>query len=273
MLAATMTGLADYHMHTPLCRHATGHPEEYVHAAARIGLGEIGFACHSPMRTAFDDWRMPIEDFPCYLDMVAQARDLGAAHGVVVRLGLEIDYLPGHEPWIEELSQMAPWDYLIGSVHYLTESLAVDDPNHLSQVHATFTPQQVWETYWRLFAQAARTRFFDFMAHPDLPKKFGRVPQGDLSPYYRQAIEALKESDTAFEINTAGLRKPIQTPYPAPEFIRLGAKAGLPMVISSDAHAPSEVGAGFERAQSLARESGYAQLARFENRRRTLFDF
>jgi len=33
--------LADYHMHTVLCRHAYGTAEEYAAAAARKGLAEI----------------------------------------------------------------------------------------------------------------------------------------------------------------------------------------------------------------------------------------
>ncbi len=41
---------ADYHMHTPLCRHAAGEPAEYAKQAAAIGLTEIGFSDHSPMQ-------------------------------------------------------------------------------------------------------------------------------------------------------------------------------------------------------------------------------
>ena len=39
----------DYHLHTPLCRHATGSPEEYLEAARQKGLREIGFADHYPL--------------------------------------------------------------------------------------------------------------------------------------------------------------------------------------------------------------------------------
>ncbi|MGY8686208.1 MAG: histidinol-phosphatase HisJ family protein [Verrucomicrobiales bacterium] len=268
-----MVGPADYHMHTSLCHHAEGHLREYVKVAAESGLTEMGFACHSPMREDFDDWRMSIGDLPRYLEMVAEAQDYGSTCGVTVRLGLEVDYLPGQDKWIEELSEMASWDYFIGSVHYLTDTLVVDHPDHLSQVHAAFTPEQVWERYWKLYVQAIRTGYFDIMAHPDLPKKFGTVPRGDLSHYYRPAIQALKESNTAYEINTAGLRKPIQAMYPAAEFVQLGAQEGILLVISSDAHAPAEVGADFDQAITLAKHAGYEQLAHFEKRSRYLLDF
>ena len=39
----------DCHMHTPLCGHAYGEPEEYVDQAASIGISLITFTCHIPM--------------------------------------------------------------------------------------------------------------------------------------------------------------------------------------------------------------------------------
>ena len=48
-------------MHTPLCHHAVGEPVEYAAQALRLGLTEIGFSDHSPMRQDdFDDWRSTI---------------------------------------------------------------------------------------------------------------------------------------------------------------------------------------------------------------------
>lgn len=273
MLGRVMAAPADYHMHTPLCHHAVGDPREYVDAAARCGISEMGFACHSPMDGPFDDWRMAIEDLPRYLEMVDEARAHGETVGVVVRLGLEVDYLRGHESWIEELASRAPWDYLIGSVHYLTDELVVDHPDHLSQVQARYTAEEVWERYWELYVRAIQSCSFDFMAHPDLPKKFGRLPEGDLDRFYTPAIAAMVEADTAFEINTAGLRKPIQALYPADSFLRLAQAAGVPLVISSDAHAPDEVGGHFPEAVAVAKDAGYTRLARFTGRSRTLHAF
>ena len=40
----------DYHLHTPLCKHASGEPPDYARRALALGLTEIGFSDHSPMR-------------------------------------------------------------------------------------------------------------------------------------------------------------------------------------------------------------------------------
>ncbi len=257
--------LADYHMHTTLCHHAEGSPIDYVEQAHRVGLSEMGFACHSPMATDFDDWRMRREELPAYLSMVEAARRHGEQLGVTVRLGLEVDFLPGHESWIEELSGMADWDYLIGSVHYLTDSLVVDHPDHLSQLR-DLPEEEVWERYWDLFIEAAATGFFDLMAHPDLPKKFGMARPEDFISGYQLAVSVLRQMGVAYEINTAGWHKPIAEAYPALEFLQLGREAHLPLVISSDAHKPEDVGRDFARAADLAKLAGYQETARFEKR-------
>src|ERR1022692_3605961 len=122
---------ADYHMHTPLCRHATGEPIEYAKHAAAIGLDEIGFSDHSPMRwDNFDNWRMNLSQLDEYVEKVRRAqKDFPQ---LTIRLALEVDYLPGHEEWIRELAARHPWDYFIGSVHYVSDSWAIDDPAEIA---------------------------------------------------------------------------------------------------------------------------------------------
>lgn len=253
----------DYHLHTPLCKHAVGHPKEYAAAAVALGLPEIGLSDHSPMPEYFDDWRMAWDEFPSYLEMVDEAR--AAYPALPIRLGLEVDYLEGGERWIEELAGKADFDYFIGSVHYIAPGWDVDNPKHISRF-SDHGVEEIWAMYWRLFEKAIRSRLFDFMGHPDLPKKFGHRPQGDLRPYYEPSIQALLDTGTAFEINTAGLRKDVREMYPSREFLEMAASAGIPLLINSDAHAPGEVGADFAAAVALARETGFKETLRLVGR-------
>ena len=109
---------ADYHTHTPLCRHAEGNPVDYAKRAIEIGLDEIGFSDHSPMnKDGFDEWRMLKSEFPIYLQSIQDAQK--ELPNIPIKLGLEVDYFEDGHEWIEELSQMADYDYLIGSVHYI----------------------------------------------------------------------------------------------------------------------------------------------------------
>src|ERR1041384_2365292 len=123
----------DYHMHTPLCRHATGEPTEYAARALDIGLAEIGFSDHSPMRRDnFDEWRMNFSQLDEYVGKVRQARHDHPR--LEIKLALEVDFLPGHEEWIRELAARHPWDYFIGSVHYVSDDWAVDSPQAIGKM-------------------------------------------------------------------------------------------------------------------------------------------
>lgn len=257
---------ADYHSHTPLCRHATGSPQEFVDQALARGLSEYGVSDHAPARPEpFDDWRMLEAEMPAYLEWVERARG-HAAGRLPVRAGLECDWLPGCQPWIERLATLAPWDYLIGSVHYLGR-WDFDNPARVA-LWDQREPAEVWDAYWREYAAMANSGLFDLLAHPDLVKKFGHRPAGDLRRYYEPAIEAISAAGCAIEINTAGWHKPCREAYPDPLFLDLARSAGIPLAISSDAHAPAELGRDFPRAIGLARAAGYSETILFERRHR-----
>jgi histidinol-phosphatase (PHP family) len=209
---------------------------------------------------------MDLADLPRYFDLIDEARD--KYPGFPVRLGLECDFLPGREDWITSLAGMARWDYLIGSVHYIAEDWAVDNPAFVGRYRDT-PPAELWSLYWRALERCVRSRLFDFIAHPDLVKIFGARPEGDLARYYEPVITALAECGVAVEINTAGLRKPVHELYPSLQFLKLARAAQIPLLINSDAHAPEQVGMDFEAARALAREAGYESTLRFQNRTRT----
>lgn len=257
---------ADYHTHTPLCRHAEGRPEQFVDRALDLGLSEYGIADHAPQRPEpYDDWRMLEDQVPDYLAWIAAARS-HAAGRIPVRCGLECDWLAGCEPWIAHLAGLNEWDYLIGSVHYLGD-WDFDNPARTG-IWDGRDVEQVWADYWRTYAEMAASGLFDLLAHPDLVKKFGHRPAGDLTRFYTPAIDAIAAAGCAIEINTAGWHKPAAEAYPDPAFLRLAAAAGIPLAISSDAHAPAELGRDFPRAIAAARTAGYRESVLFEHRQR-----
>ena len=262
---------ADYHMHTPLCRHASGEPADYAAHAVQVGLSEIGFSDHSPMRRDdFDNWRMRADQLDEYVDKVELAR-LNHPQ-LTIRLGLEVDYIPGHEEWIRELAMRHPWDYFIGSVHYVSDSWAIDDPNKLSSWKDR-DAFEVWSIYFERLAKAAQSRLFEIIGHTDLPKKFGIIPQRDCTALFERFLVAAKNSDVALELNTAGLRKHCKEIYPSPQILRMAYEKGVPITFGSDAHAASEVGMDFPGAVDLARTVGYVHRCQFVQRQRTLVPF
>jgi histidinol-phosphatase (PHP family) len=178
-----------------------------------------------------------------------------------------MDFLDGCEAWWEQLRSAATWDFWIGSVHYLADGMEVDNPKYLSRYREA-DPAHVWAAYWERYEACIRSGWFDFVAHPDLPKKFGFLPGGDLRRFYEPAIQALVDTGLAYEINTAGLRKDCRELYPARQFVQLAREAGVPVLVNSDAHAVSELGAGYAGAVALLHEVGYTEVVRFAGGRR-----
>ena len=256
---------ADYHMHTPLCRHAVGEPSEYAKRAVAIGLTEIGFSDHSPMaRDNFDNWRMNSSQLDEYVEKVRRTqRDFPQ---LTIRLALEVDYLPGHEDWIRDLAARHPWDYFIGSVHYVSDNWDIDNPAKLSEWNNR-DAFEVWSAYFDRLTMAAESKLFELIGHADLPKKFGHRPTRDCTPLYEKFLAAVQKSGCAIELNTAGLRKDCREIYPSPEILRLAFQKGVPITFGSDARAPEEVGMSFVEAVQLARDVGFRERCQFANRK------
>jgi histidinol-phosphatase (PHP family) len=257
---------ADYHMHTPLCRHAVGEPVDYARCAEAAGLTEIGFSDHSPMpRDDFDNWRMFDRQLDEYVAKVRLAQKNFPQ--LTIRLALEVDYLPGHEDWIRSLAARHPWDYFIGSVHYVSDSWDIDNPAKLSEWKKR-DAFEVWKIYFDRLALAAESNLFDIIGHADLPKKFGIRPAQDCTPLYEKFLDAVARSNCAIELNTAGLRKDCKEIYPSRDLLQIAFAKHIPITFGSDAHAPEEVGMNFIEAMELARATGFSETCRFQQRQR-----
>lgn len=256
--------LLDYHMHTPLCRHAEGAPEAYAARAVELGLPEIGFSDHSPMPAHYDpDWRMTVEEYPDYVESVLRVRE--KFPNLTVRLGLEADYFPGTEDFVYNVTSEYDFDYVIGSVHYI-DDWGFDNAANKQR----FETGDLYEIYARYFdrvARLARTRLFDILGHPDVVKKFGHRPSRPFDDLMRPALEAVKSAGMALDVNTSGLRYPCREIYPSRRLLEIARGMEIPVTLGADAHKPEHVGAGFAEAVALLREVGYTTITRYEGRR------
>ena len=84
-------------------------------------------------------------------------------------------------------------------------------------------------------------------------------------------LDAAAEAGSVLEVSTAGLRKDVHEIYPSRDFLEAAWHRHIPIVINSDAHAPEEVAYEFDLAYTLAREVGYTEVMRFEQRKAQVF--
>lgn len=259
----------DYHMHTSRCGHASGTIEEYVAEAKRKGLAEIGMSDHLPFVTHRDpQYTMDLSELPEYHRDMEAARARHAA-SLSIKIGIEADYMQNASDKIGELLKKYPYDFVIGSVHFMKQpegDWAFDDPREIERWQKADV-DEVYRNYYRLLQGAARSGLYDIMGHVDLVKKFGHRPKTDLTELVRQTARVFGETGVAIEINTSGLRKPVKEIYPTLDVLKSYAAERVPIVFGSDAHDPKDVGADFDRARELALAAGYTEYLVFKQRK------
>jgi len=257
-----MSVLYESHCHTPLCKHARGLPGEYAAVAEARGLKGLIVTCHAPLPDGFSAAvRMAPEEFEKYVDMVEQARAEWEGR-VDVKLGIESDYYPGVEPWLEKLHARADFHHVLGSVHY-----HIGEYRELYFTGDIFLYQQL---YYEHLARAAETGLYDTMAHPDLIKNeapaewlFPRI-----KPFIERSLDRIAATGVAMELNTSGVNKALSEMNPGLEQLALMHERGIPVVLGADAHRPSRVADGFEKALEMLREVGYGDVSLFLGRKR-----
>ncbi len=251
-------------MHTPLCGHAVGEPEEYAKQALRVGLEEIGFSDHAPLVTGPDPrYTMNYQELPLYHEKIEKLRK--RIRALRIKIGIEADFVPGFEAKTKAILSSYPYDFVIGSIHFI-DAWAFDDPDQQVKWKDKDI-DAVYADYYKLLRLSAKSGLYDIMGHVDLVKKFGHRPGADMTGEIRRTAEVFKECRVTVEVNTSGLRKPVKEIYPSLSALKLYCEAGVPITFSSDAHDPKDVGRDYSQALTLAKDAGYTEYRVFKKRK------
>ena len=279
--------LTDYHMHLqpdgvePRERQAEGWEAEgghlssgwigrYVARARARAVGEIAITEHvyrfAEAHAWLDNpfWREEsTEDADAYCAAIVAAREEA---GLPVLLGVEMDWLADRTAEIAAFLDGRPFDVVLGSVHFI-DGRAIDDPT--ADDRDWLPVEDLWSRYLEHLTAAAGSGLYDVMSHPDLPKVFGRRIPAHLDRLLDDAVAAIADAGVAVECSSAGLRKPVAELYPEPGLLARFRQAGVPVTLSSDAHAPQDVGRDFATAVAALRGAGYETITRFSRREPT----
>lgn len=244
--------LRDYHIHTTFCD-GENTPEEIVREAVERGFSTIGFSGHS--YTWFDEtWCMSREATARY---ISEIRDLSEKYRgkIEVLCGIEQDY------YSEESTK--PYDYVIGSVHYLKygeEYLMVDETEEWQKLYCEkyfggdFLPFA--ELYFETAGNIVERTGCDIIGHFDVVSKFNRngILFDESCQRYRsawkKAADRLLETGKPFEINTGAMASGFrEVPYPSPEIFEYLRDRGAKFVPASDCHKSANLGYGFSEVK------------------------
>ncbi|MGC5776464.1 histidinol-phosphatase HisJ [Paenibacillus pabuli] len=265
----------DYHTHHERCGHAVGKLEEYVQRGVEIGLSQIGLSDHMPLLHVdpahyLPEMAMPMDELPRYVEECFSLKERYRGQ-IDVRVGLEGDYIEGWETEIRAIIERYPWDYVIGSVHFLGEW----DITDFRQTHHWEGKDvlEVYRQYYDAISKAAATGMYDIMGHTDVIKRFGYTPAPEQTEERKAlenaALQAIAKSGCAMELNASGLSKPCAEMFPGRRMLTEAIQLGIPLTLGSDAHDPLKLGEYLPEAEALLLELGCTEVAVFESRHRS----
>src|SRR5437764_9437569 len=231
--------------------------ERYVEAAADRGVDEIGFTEHvyyfEQTRHLWNQEFMLercVYDLDRYVGAVVEAK----SRGLPVKLGLEVDYAAGNERETAEVLAPYPWDFLLGSVHFVDGFPVDQEPGLVEKLG----PHEAWRRYFVWLRNAARSGLFDSLSHPDLVKHHGPRPDTEAVQWlHEETADAIEAAGVCLEVSSAGLHKPVGELYHDPALLEACGERRVPTTLASDAHVPQNVGRDLGRTVELARSAGY----------------
>jgi len=258
----------DYHTHHYRCGHAKGTIEDYILSALENGLEEIGISDHSPLYFREGDdpgpgSAMAKSELPEYVDEVFALREKYQGQ-IVVRLGIESDYIEGMEEEYAAIYAKYPFDYIIGSVHYFHGRHIYDQRRWLPGVDV----EAAYTEYFRQVQMSAKSGLFDVLGHITAVRAYGPKPDPQfLNDLYEETVQIIAAHNCCVEVNTSGYRKTGVEPFPDEAMLQKCIAYGVPLTYGSDCHQPNEVAHGRGQVESLLDRHDVTKLVTFEGRR------
>lgn len=283
--------LQDWHSHNSLCRHAEGTIEDYIKKAIEMNLSLIGISDHFPYEylennfllineIPYQEYAMRLNEVDSYLASIEKLK-IKYNNKIQIRIAFEIDYFKSQENFLnlQFEKRLDDLDYILGSVHILhgkSKLFAFDDRRFLSMYKEYDSIDNIYLEYYQKLQDMITSEKFDFdvVSHFDLPKKYNKraINKELVMNEVIKTLELIKKKDLTIEINTGGLRKEIKEQYPSSEIIEEMYELGIPILLSSDAHHPNDLGYKFNEMLKLLSEIGYTNLAHFSKRNRTFIE-
>ena len=254
--------LGDYHVHTRFSD-GKGDVAEFVERAIALGLPEIGFSDHlvPPGLGDASAYGVPPDQLEAYVTAV---RDAAARYPEIhVLLGVEADYLIEYEDALAEMLAQHPFDYVLGSIHFVG---SFDFADEAKEHHPLWSDvDEVFRGYYEATCRAAESGLFQIMAHVGYVGLWGHQPSDAIVASEGKALRAIAEAGMVLELNTGGPLDPIGDMYPSRGVLQRAARMGIPLTLSSDAHSINDVAMLYAEGVIRARAAGYNTVVRMSD--------
>ncbi len=265
----------NYHTHSSYCD-GKATPREMVEFAVAHGFIALGFTGHCPL--PFEN-TFSIINYEGYCNEIRALKE-EYADRIKILLGLEMDYVPGMLEDFTPLIKKGGLEYTIGSVHLIPPEGVTPHSNEDLWMIDGSRYQTYDEGLMKHFGgdirRGVRAYFHNenamlernrptIVGHPDKIVMHNRDRYfHEDEPWYRdlalETIHLIKELDLICEINTRGIYKGRHADYyPGKWLIEEMKQLRIPVIVSTDAHAPEDL-LRTEGAYEYLREIGYPEV-------------
>ncbi|OGX68367.1 MAG: phosphoesterase [Paenibacillus sp. RIFOXYA1_FULL_44_5] len=265
----------DLHTHHQRCGHAIGKIEDYIHAAIKAEIDVIGISDHSPFFAeegdqAFPGSAMAKSEFPSYISEVLQLKEK-YRNRIEVLLGIESDFFPEHHEIYRKYYSQNPFDYIIGSVHFVNK-FHIFDKKRWEKVTAERDLLMEKERYYQLIQQSVHSGMFDILGHIDGMKGCNPTISEIQTDILDLTLKVIADSGAAIEINTSGKRKECQTWFPSDDILERACHYGINITFGSDSHDPQHIGYEWDQVRQRIKEIGFKKWVFFRQRKQQIVD-
>jgi histidinol-phosphatase (PHP family) len=267
--------LSNFHTHSNYCD-GKATLREMVDFAVAHGFTALGFSGHCPL--PFEN-TYSITDYEGYCKEVRVLKE-EYKDRINIHLGLEIDYVPGMLEDFSPLIEQGGLEYTIGSIHLIPpQGITPRDGNDLWMIdgsrYQTYD-EGLMRHYGGDIRRGVRAYFHNenamleknrptIVGHPDKIVMHNRdryFTEGE--PWYRdlalETIHLIHELGLICEINTRGIYKGRHADYyPGKWLIQEMKTLKIPVIVSTDAHAPEDL-LRTEGAYDFLREINYPEV-------------
>lgn len=253
----------DYHVHSNYSADSQASMEEMCRSAVSRGIPEIGFAEHYDLHPDEKprDW-LRLEPWQAELE---RCRALFGGL-LTIRAGIEIGEPHVFRSEVQATLASAPFDYAIGSLHWVGRSGIFDAEFYLQPADEAF------RLYFEELERMTRAGGFDILGHLDVPIRTAYATYGCYDPRrYESLIRPVLcnciERGIALEINTSAMRRTARVLLPGTEILGWYADMGGERVtLGSDAHRPDQLGSHLDVGLAAAKAAGIRHIAQFDHR-------
>ncbi len=251
--------LCDYHVHSTYCDGKSS-LRENIDAAIKRGMDVIGLSGHSYIEGA--KYCMSLEGTNDYLNELSLLKS-EYSDRITVLCGLEKDYYSDDDE--------GKFDYVIGSLHFVTDGINKYDVDHTPEItrgiiNNVYSGDEMsyCEAYFSLLGGLFDRVNADIIGHFDLINKFAECGIAFDTKNLRyvkactDALDSLLIRKVPFEINTGAMSRGRRTaPYPSKEVLKYIKEKGGSIILNSDSHDAKNLCYAFDMAKEIALECGF----------------